>query len=50
MSRATFMIMTSTEVSGSGEEALTEDNLTKNCGGENEEREPQLGHHPEAGQ
>ena len=28
----------------------TEDNLAKNCGNGNEEREPQLGHHPEAGQ
>ena len=33
------------------EEALsTEDNLVKNCGSENEAHEPQLGHHPEAGQ
>ena len=29
---------------------LTEDNLAKNCGSGNEEHEPQLGHHPEAGQ
>ena len=28
----------------------SEDNLGKNCGGRNEEDEPQLGHHPEAGQ
>ena len=27
----------------------TEDNLAKNCGSGNEEHEPQLGHHPEAG-
>ena len=25
-------------------------NLAKNCGSRNEEDEPQLGHHPEAGQ
>ena len=28
----------------------TEDNLAKNCGSGNEEHDPQLGHHPEAGQ
>ena len=28
----------------------TEGNLAKNCGSGNEEQEPQLGHHPEAGQ
>ena len=38
------------DLRGKGETWLTEDNLAKNCGSRNEENEPQLGHHPEAGQ
>ena len=33
---------------GKAEAWSTEDYLAKNCGSENEEDEPQLGHHPEA--
>ena len=35
---------------GKAEAWSSEDNLAKNCGTRNEEHEPQLGHHPEAGQ
>ena len=35
---------------GKVEAWLTKDNLAKNCGNRNEEDEPQLGHHQEAGQ
>ena len=35
---------------GKAEAWLTKDILVKNCGSGNEEDEPQLGHHPEAGQ
>ena len=35
---------------GKAETRSTEDNLAKNCGSGTEEHEPQLGHHPEAGQ
>ena len=38
------------DLRGKVEAWSTEENPVENCGGRNEEHEPHLGHHPEAGQ